>query len=214
METNKQILFYLCGRSGSGKDSIMKEVLKYNPSVKLLPPITNRKKRANEQDGVEYHFVSPKEFKTYVDDGKLLDYKVYYTFDENDEPFDQYYGYPKPTEPISIMSGPWDAYMDIIRNNSNLFRDKKFRIVPIYITLDQEWEFIHRMLEREKLNDAPRIKECCRRFCADQEAFPSNKEVASLIGKDKIVYNVHFSNAVSEVDNIIFKVLQEEIGHE
>lgn len=54
-------IYVLCGKSASGKDTLLKAVLSTggtNKSIGLLPSITTRPMRPGEKDGIEYKFVS------------------------------------------------------------------------------------------------------------------------------------------------------------
>lgn len=57
-------LIVISAPSGTGKTSVIKEILKKN-SDKLIFSVsaTTREKRANEIDGVDYYFLSEEEFK-------------------------------------------------------------------------------------------------------------------------------------------------------
>ena len=60
-------MIILSGYSGSGKDTVLKELIKlgYKPIVSY----TTRPIRSNEQNGVEYHFISEEEFTQRKKDG-------------------------------------------------------------------------------------------------------------------------------------------------
>ena len=75
----QNLIFILIGKSGAGKDTIMRDVMKQNNS--LLNPVsyTSRPMRENETDGVDYHFVSNETFLKMINDGKLLEYRKYKT---------------------------------------------------------------------------------------------------------------------------------------
>ena len=53
-------IFYLMGKSASGKDTIYKEVRERLPELKTIVIYTTRPIRQGERDGVEYHFVDEK----------------------------------------------------------------------------------------------------------------------------------------------------------
>lgn len=58
----KKQVIAICGKSGSGKDTIMKEILKRYPnSFKPIVSYTTRPRRENEIEGIDYHlFLSKK----------------------------------------------------------------------------------------------------------------------------------------------------------
>lgn len=71
----KGLLIVLSGPSGVGKGTVLKEFIK-DPSLKLAYSVslTTRKQRPGEIDGVNYKFVTKKEFERAKDAGELLEY--------------------------------------------------------------------------------------------------------------------------------------------
>lgn len=55
------MLLVLCGKSCSGKDTIKKELVKMG--MKTVVTYTTRPPRENETDGVDYHFITKREFQ-------------------------------------------------------------------------------------------------------------------------------------------------------
>lgn len=204
---NKKILFYLCGRSGSGKDSILKRLLKQNLHIKPVIPYTTREMRVGEKEGVEYFFMNNDKFFELEKAGKLLDYKTYHVFNSKDEAVDHHYGYPKPTDQISILTGPWDAYLDIREKNPDTM---EFRLIPIYIAPEHEWELLYRVIKRESRNNPPKYKEVARRFCADQEVYPKTEEMKDIIGSENVIININLDESVMKLNQLIYKYLKEE----
>ena len=82
----------LCGKSGSGKDTILKRLCKrgFTPIVSL----TSRPIREGETNGVEYNFVSRELFESLIRDKKLIEYRTYDTL-VGGEPDTWYYGLEK-----------------------------------------------------------------------------------------------------------------------
>lgn len=76
-------LLVISGPSGSGKSSLMKEVLKTISDTYFSISSTTRAIREGEEDGVNYHFISKEEFEKDIDAGFFLEWaKVH----------DHYYG--------------------------------------------------------------------------------------------------------------------------
>lgn len=67
-------LTVLSGPSGVGKDSVIEMVRARSPWVWLSVSVTTRPKRANEIDGVHYHFVDHAEFERMIRAGDLLEW--------------------------------------------------------------------------------------------------------------------------------------------
>lgn len=66
-------LFIVCAPSGAGKTSLVSELLKAEPRVKLSVSYTTRDPRPGEVDGRDYHFVSRQEFTRMLDSGEFLE---------------------------------------------------------------------------------------------------------------------------------------------
>jgi guanylate kinase len=66
----------LIGESGSGKDTIMKEVVRKQPLHKIVN-CTSRPIRENEVDGVNYHFYTAEDFQERIKKGEILEYAVF-----------------------------------------------------------------------------------------------------------------------------------------
>lgn len=84
--SKKGLLIVLSGPSGSGKGTVLKEVLKQDENIFLSVSVTTRSPRPGEVDGVHYHFWSNEQFEAEVAQGGMLEHAGY---------CDHYYGTPK-----------------------------------------------------------------------------------------------------------------------
>lgn len=89
-------LIVISGPSGSGKGSIIKELLKRNDSLHLSVSMTSRPMRSYETNGLEYNFVSKEEFEEKIKNADLLEYTLYNN---------NYYGTPKSEITNNIENG-------------------------------------------------------------------------------------------------------------
>ena len=66
--------------SGSGKSTIVNWLMKEHPELKLYFSIscTSRAPRGTEQNGVEYFFLTPEEFRQRIDNSEFLEYEEVY----------------------------------------------------------------------------------------------------------------------------------------
>ena len=80
---SKNIMVVLSSPSGVGKTTITKKIQQKYHSFKLSVSHTTRPPRSNEVDGVDYHFVSKKTFKSLIDKNEFYEYAKI---------FDNYYG--------------------------------------------------------------------------------------------------------------------------
>ena len=72
-------IYYLMGKSSSGKDTLYKELKKCFPGLRQVILYTTRPIREGEQDGVEYHFVPAEKLESYRKEGKLIEMRTYHT---------------------------------------------------------------------------------------------------------------------------------------
>lgn len=84
----------IIGPSASGKDTLMKSMLKKDRSLSPVVSYTTRPIRNGETNGVDYHFVSKDAFCKLDAEGKILESRQYDTL-VNGVPDVWYYGSPK-----------------------------------------------------------------------------------------------------------------------
>jgi guanylate kinase len=70
-------VFVITGPSGVGKGTLIAELLKRVPDLELSVSATTREPRDGEQDGRDYHFLSPEEFERRVEAGDFLEFATY-----------------------------------------------------------------------------------------------------------------------------------------
>ena len=73
-------LFILMGKSATGKDTVLGRLLA-QPELGLQEIVgyTTRPMREQEQDGIDYHFVSKEQLERYRQAGKILECRKYDT---------------------------------------------------------------------------------------------------------------------------------------
>ncbi|MCR5591087.1 MAG: guanylate kinase [Lachnospiraceae bacterium] len=74
---NKGILVILSGFAGSGKGTIIRELLQKYDNYALSVSATTRAPREGEEEGVHYFFKTREEFKEMISRGELLEYAEY-----------------------------------------------------------------------------------------------------------------------------------------
>ena len=79
-------LIVITGPSGVGKGTLVNLLLQRHPQLKLSTSATTREPRLGEIDGVEYYFLSKKDFETAIVNNELLEWAEY---------SGNYYGTPK-----------------------------------------------------------------------------------------------------------------------
>ena len=82
MSQGKLIIF--SAPSGSGKTTLVRHLLAQGLDLVFSVSCTSRPPRGTEQDGVDYYFISPEEFRQRIENDEFLEYEEVYT--------DKFYG--------------------------------------------------------------------------------------------------------------------------
>jgi guanylate kinase len=70
-------VFVITGPSGVGKGTLIKELLKAVPSLELSVSATTRSPRQGEENGRDYHFLTPEQFDQRKAEGDFLEFATY-----------------------------------------------------------------------------------------------------------------------------------------
>ena len=121
-------IFYIMGKSATGKDTVFKELLKRRPELTTVVPYTTRPIREGETDGVEYFFTSSEKLEQFKNSGKIVELRTYETvmgpwsyFTMDDGQFDIH------GEGDCLMIGTLESYEKMCRYYGN------GALVPVYI---------------------------------------------------------------------------------
>ena len=79
-------LIVITGPSGVGKGTLVKLLLQRHPQLRISTSATTRQPRLGERNGVDYYFLSKKDFETAIVNQELLEWAEY---------AGNYYGTPK-----------------------------------------------------------------------------------------------------------------------
>ncbi len=77
-------LLIIAAPSGAGKTTIARHLLRTMPKLAFSVSATTRAKRTNEQEGYDYYYISPDEFRKRIHAGAFLEWEEVYQ--------NQYYG--------------------------------------------------------------------------------------------------------------------------
>lgn len=75
-DQGKAIIF--SAPSGAGKTTIVRHLLSQIDNLKFSVSATSRQRRGDEQDGIDYHFLSPEEFKARVATNDFVEWEEVY----------------------------------------------------------------------------------------------------------------------------------------
>ena len=167
-------IYYIMGKSASGKDTIYRKLLGLYPELREIILYTTRPIRDGEKDGREYFFTDEKSLDEYEKNGRLIEKRTYQTM----------YG---PWSYATVDDGQVDikkhSYIGIGTLESYLkIRDYYGRdnVQPIYISIDDRTRLL-RAIEREAKEEKPKYIELCRRYIADEDDFSADKLAAAGI---------------------------------
>ena len=194
-------IFYIIGKSSTGKDTIYEKLLvKYPDVLKQVVMYTTRPRREGEIDGVTYNFVTEEYYNKIKEQGLIIESRVYDTvhglwryFTVDDEQIDLEKG-------NYLISGVLESYV----STKDYFGRET--VIPIYVEVE-DGERLSRALKREKKPGNRRYAEMCRRFLADTDDFSEEKLKAA--GIDKRFENKDLFKCMSEIEDFILKELGE-----
>ena len=163
-------IFYLMGKSSSGKDTLYKRLLADKElELKTVTMYTTRPIRSGEKEGREYHFVSIEKMHELEESGSVIERRTYATvhgdwhyFTVDDESIDL-------NKYDHLIIGTIESYVKV--------RDHygKDRVYPMLIETD-DGDRLQRALNRERRQEKPKYSEMCRRFLADEVDFSEDKK--------------------------------------
>jgi guanylate kinase len=73
-------LFVFSAPSGSGKTTIVRNILRQFPELIFSISSTTRRRRENEVNGKDYFFVTEDEFKEKIDNDEFVEWEVFYDY--------------------------------------------------------------------------------------------------------------------------------------
>lgn len=184
-------IFYLMGKSSTGKDTIFKKLLQDKRiQVSTIVPYTTRPIRIGETNGVEYIFINEEQLLQLERKAKIIEMRSYNTFHGVWKYFTVADNQINLNHNNYLMIGTIESY----RKTKQYFGQEQ--LVPILIDLD-DGERLTRALTREKKQKKPRYEELCRRFLTDSEDFSEEKILA--VGITKRFYNNDLEQCLNNI---------------
>lgn len=187
----------MIGKSGSGKDTIYKEILK-EADKHLVPliPYTTRPRRADEIEGLNYHFVTEEQLAFFQQQGRVMECRQYHTVQGIWSYFTLQFDLEKDSDYILITT---------LEGVDNIVRQYGAEIVHVvYLYIDDK-ERLLRCIQRESQQSGPNYAEVCRRFLADQQDFSEEK-----LKRCVHVHSVNTNQPLSQCIQQWNRIYQEE----
>ena len=146
---------------------------------------TSRDQRGTEQNGVEYFFLTPEEFKKRIKADELLEYEEVYT--------DRFYGTLKSQVEKQCDAGQNVVFDVDVKGGCNIKKHYGSKAISIFI-MPPSIEELRRRLE-SRATDAPGV--------IDQRIARAEFEIGFADKFDKVVVNDNLDKAKNEVLEII-----------
>ena len=122
-QPDQGVLFVITGSSGTGKTTLLKEAFQVLPGVEFSVSATTRGRRAGEEDGKDYHFLTPDAFLGMKEKGDLLEWA---------EVYGNHYGTPrKPVE--SALNEGRSILLEIDVQGARQIREKLPQAVLVFV---------------------------------------------------------------------------------
>lgn len=186
------MIYYLMGKSASGKDTIYKKLREMDPALKKVVLYTTRPIRAGETDGEEYYFISESQLELFRLSGKVIECRTYQTVcgpwsyaTVDDGQIDR-----KDQSGRYLMIGTLESYCRMVE----YYGSENIR--PIYIEVPDDLRR-ERARIRESRQEKPRYDEMERRFEADARDFSESKLRAC--GIKKRYQNIEMETCLNEI---------------
>ena len=138
MSTNSPLIIVISAPSGTGKTTIVRELIKNNENLVASVSYTTRKKRANEIDGKDYAFVSSELFSSMVEEKSFL---------EHAKVFDCFYGTPKKEVEDSLNKG-LNVILEIDWQGAMQIKSERPDCLMLFIIPPSKEELMFRLRKR------------------------------------------------------------------
>ncbi len=135
----RPLLVILSGPSGVGKDTVMAGLREAGVPFYQVVTAATRPRRPDEQDGLDYHFVSKERFAEMIERKELLEHAVVYG---------DYKGIPKEEVRKGLHSG-LDVVLRIDVQGAATLRRMVPQAVAIFLVASSEEEMVKRLHERK-----------------------------------------------------------------
>ena len=135
---SRGILIILSGFSGSGKGTIVSELIDTYDHYVVSVSATTRMPREGEQDGIHYYFKSVEEFENMISQGAFLEHACY---------VGNYYGTPEaPVE--ELLANGKDVILEIEYQGARQVWDKRSDVITVFVTPPSIEELKRRLILR------------------------------------------------------------------
>ena len=186
-------LIIISAPSGTGKSTIISWLMKEHPELNLAFSIscTSRAPRGTEQNGVEYFFLTPEEFRQRIDNDEFLEYEEVYE--------GRFYGTLKAQVERQLEAGQNVVFDVDVKGGVNIKKYYGDEALSVFIKPPSIAELRRRLEGRG--TDAPEV--------IDQRIARAEFELTFVDKFDTIVVNDDLTQAKEDALSIIEEFLSE-----
>lgn len=186
-------LIIFCAPSGSGKSTLVQWLMTAHPELNLAFSIscTSRAPRGTEQNGVEYFFITPDDFRKRISEGLFLEYEEVYE--------GRFYGTLKSQVDTQTMRGENVLFDVDVKGGCNIKEFYGNRALSIFVQPPSVEELRRRLISRA--TDTPEA--IAQRV--DKAAY----ELTFAPRFDHAVVNDDLDKAKQEVYQLVSQFVQE-----
>lgn len=186
MMNNKGTLFVITGPSGTGKGTVLKQVIQSLDQLYFSVSATTRAPREGEVDGVHYHFLTRERFEQLIEADRFLEYARY---------AENYYGTPLDPVEEHLAQGH-DVILEIELQGALQVKKRLPQAVLVFIAPPSFEELENRLRGRGTEQEEVILKRLAiaREECAHMDEFRYivvNNEVASAADRLRAVMLSH-----------------------
>ncbi|MCK5566580.1 MAG: guanylate kinase [Actinomycetia bacterium] len=181
--TKKASLFVISGPSGSGKSSLISDILKDLDNFEKSISATTRPVRCGEKDGDQYHFISKDKFEEEIGEDSFLEWAEYSGY---------YYGTPKKFVESKLAAGI-NVILEIEVQGAMQVMDSKCSAYYIFIVANTIEELKKRLLKR----GTDSLEEIEKRMVIAVEELKYKKHY------DCIIVNNNYNEALQNLKEIL-----------
>ncbi|MBR1504504.1 MAG: guanylate kinase [Prevotella sp.] len=191
---SKGKLIIVSAPSGSGKSTIVQWLMKEHPELKLYFSIscTSRPPRGTEQNGVEYFFLSPEEFKAKIAASEFLEYEEVYA--------DRFYGTLKQQVERQREAGQNVVFDVDVKGGVNIKRYYGEEALSLFIQPPSVDELRRRLVGRAT-DTAEAI---------EQRLAKAEYELTFAPQFDRVIVNDDLETAKQETLDVVSKFLKQQ----
>jgi len=176
-------LFIIAAPSGCGKTSLVEALIKKTKNICVSVSHTTRSPRADEVNGINYHFISIEEFKEMINNNAFVEHAIV---------FDNHYGSSTKLITEKLDEGI-DVILEIDWQGARQVKENMPNAISIFILPPSKKELLARLQQRAQDND-----ETIKKRMSDAQ-----NQMQHFSEFDYLVINDDFNNALNDLNLII-----------